>query len=58
MIPPVGIQGERPETEIRRGPPAPFLSERERERDEVGRETNGYGGVLPVFNPHAPVTAR
>ena len=59
MIPPVGIRGERPETEIRRGPPVPFLSERE--RDEVGRETNGYGGVrtpLPVFNPHAPVTAR
>ena len=36
-IPPVGIQGEQPETEIRRGTPAPFLSERERERDEVGK---------------------
>ena len=48
MIPPVGIRGEWPETEIRRGPPAPFLSERER---DVGRETNewvwGVGTPLP-----------
>ena len=61
-IPPVGIRGERPETEIRRGPPPPFLSEREREREtEWGERRMGMGELelpLPVFNPHAPVTAR
>ena len=49
-IPPVEIRGEWPEKEIRRGPPVPFLSKRERERD-VGRETSewvwGVGTPLP-----------
>ena len=63
-IPPVGIRGERPETEIRRGPPAPFLREREREREretEWGERRMGMGEFelpLPVFNPHAPSTVR
>ena len=57
-IPPDGIRGEWPETEIRRGSPAPFLSERERRRGE--KQMNGYGEVgipLPGLNPHALSTA-
>ena len=49
-IPPVGIRGEWPETEIRRGPPAPFLRGRDVERETM----NGYGELelpCPSHNP-------
>ena len=56
-IPPVGIRGERPETEIRRGPPAPFLSERERET--AWGETNewewgSWNSPWPLLTPTRP----
>ena len=45
-IPPVGIRGEWPETEIRRGPQAPFLRERDVER-ETKEWVWGVGTPLP-----------
>ena len=55
-IPPVGIRGERPEMDIRRGSPAPFLSRRERGGGERNRRM-GMGELelpLPVLIPTGP----
>ena len=58
-IPPDEMQGERPETEIWRGPPALFLGRRE--RGGVGRKSEWVWGTLelplPALNPHALSTA-
>ena len=60
-IPLVGMRGERPETEIWRGPPSPFLGRRERETT-WGKGVEWVWGELelplPALNPHALTTAR